>query len=295
MSDIGENNSKVFVILSVVAVASILLIVLLSIFISNGITSSDNQDEEIGFSQASGDKSKSADSKDASDNPAASATDSESSAGESDPSVVRFPANWTELSNEEKLALNPLNCPAHANGIIYISDITGECLDVNISAAPVTPDLPADGMEFEFTETELESVLGNTALTEDEKLAYMYDYCAHSYAGNGQDNNYCFYWVSPGDRSDNPNYAGEICDVADYSLQIAVPTALESNSGDGYREFCGSAAARERWRELTTEADNLGIDPWQNGNLQQSLKDQYRAGLTFVQTDVILYFVQWER
>ena len=295
MSYSDGNNSQIFVILSVVTVAIILSIFLLAIAIGSDIA--DIQDEEIESSQTSGDESKNG-SGATSSSPAApvtDASDNESGAIEPDPSVVRFPANWTELSNEEKLALNPLNCPAHANGIIYISDITGECLEVNSSAAvPTASDLPADGAAFEFTGTELEGILENSALREDEKLAYMYGYCDHTYTGNDLNNDYCFYWVSPGERSDNPYYAEEICSAADYSLQIAVTTALRLDTGDEYREFCGSLAAHERWQALTREADDLGIEPWHNETLQQALKDKHRAGLTFAQTDIILYFVRLE-
>ena len=295
MSYSDGNNSQIFVILSVVTVAIILSIFLLAIAISNDIA--DIQDEETGSSQTSGDESKSG-SGATSSSPVASITDAadnEPGAVESDPSVVRFPANWTELSNEEKLALNPLNCPTHANGIIYISDITGECLEGNSSAAvPTASGLPADEAEFEFTETELQGILENSAMSEDEKLTYMYGYCDHTYTGNALHNDYCFYWVSPGERSDNPHYGEEICSAADYSLQIAVSAALRLDAEDEYREFCGSVAAHERWQALVREADDLGIEPWHNATLQPSLQDNHRAGLTFAQTDIILYFVRPE-
>ena len=294
MSYSNERNSKIFIILSVVTVVIILSIFLLAMAIGNDIA--DIQDEEIGSSQTSKDESKNVSgATSSSPTTPADAPDNEPDAIESDPSVVRFPANWTELSNEEKLALNPLNCPAHANGIIYISDITGECLEVNSSAAvPTAPDLPADEVELEFTETELQSILENSTLGEDEKLAYMYGYCDHIYAGNVLDNDYCFYWVSPGERRSNPHHAEEICSAADYSLQIAVSAALRLDAEDEYREFCGSVAAHERWQALVREADDLGIEPWHNATLQPSLQDNHRAGLTFAQTDIILYFVRPE-
>ncbi len=39
-----------------------------------------------------------------------------------------LPVNWSQLSPTEKTALNPFECPADENGIIYLSAETGECL-----------------------------------------------------------------------------------------------------------------------------------------------------------------------
>ena len=41
-----------------------------------------------------------------------------------------LPAGWRELSNAEKTALNPFNCPVDANGVVYLSAETGECLEL---------------------------------------------------------------------------------------------------------------------------------------------------------------------
>ncbi len=45
------------------------------------------------------------------------------------PEISILPAIWNTLTNTQKTALNPYNCPADNNGIIYLSAETGECLE----------------------------------------------------------------------------------------------------------------------------------------------------------------------
>ena len=62
-----------------------------------------------------------------------------------------LPADWDQLTPAEKTELNPFNCPAHENEIIYLSAETGECLDAPIEEKVIDEVvLPADLIDVEF-------------------------------------------------------------------------------------------------------------------------------------------------
>lgn len=73
------------------------------------------------------------------------------------PPAEGLPANWHQLTDREKTALNPFDCPADENGVIHLSSETGECLQAKSDEEPPEEETSEPAMEdkpsFNFGET----------------------------------------------------------------------------------------------------------------------------------------------